>query len=90
VLVVTGIKFTGDAAGRLWHEGKCIGKLHRGETCSFTVRVKPGAAGQAQIRIQQNLEGPASLVNVELDAITAVTDEPFPPDPPPSSAATPR
>jgi hypothetical protein len=70
VLRVTGLKFTGDAAGRLWQEGTCEGQsLDRDGTCSITVRVQPGVAGHAQLRIQQNLEGPASLVDIEVDAL---------------------
>jgi hypothetical protein len=85
VLDVTGIKFTGDAASRLWQEGNCKGEsLHQGEKCSFTVRIKPGASGQAQIRIQQNLQGPASLVDVEVDALQ--TPSPSPTDATPSPA----
>lgn len=69
VLRVTGLKFTGGAADRLRPEGTCKGKsLSQGETCSITVRVRPGAAGRAQLRIQQNLPGPASLVDIEVDA----------------------
>jgi hypothetical protein len=89
---VTGIKFTGDAASSLWQEGNCKGEsLHQGEKCSFTVRVKPGASGQAQIRIQQNLQGPASLVHVEVDALptpsTSPTDAtPSPATPTPSQS----
>ena len=85
VLDVTGIKFTGEAASRLWQEGNCKGEsLHQGEKCSFTVRVKPGASGQAQIRIQQNLQGPASLVDVEVDALQ--TPSPSPTDATPTPA----
>ncbi|MBM7797719.1 hypothetical protein JOE57_000640 [Microlunatus panaciterrae] len=74
VLQVTGLKFTGDAADRLWQEGTCPGKsLHQGETCTITVRVKPGPAGHAQLRIQHNLQGPASLVDIDVDASTTAT-----------------
>jgi hypothetical protein len=85
-LDVTGIKFTGDAASRLWQEGNCKGKsLHQGEKCSFTVRVKPGPAGRAQIRIQQNLEGPASLVDVKVDALQTPSTSPTDPTPSPTT-----
>ena len=69
VLRVTGLRFTGDAAGRLWQDGNCAGvSLNQGETCSITVRVGPGAERSAQLRIQQNLQGPASLVDIQVDA----------------------
>jgi len=68
VLRVTGLKFTGGAADRLEPEETCKGRsLRQGEACFITVRVKPGVAGRAQLRIQQNLPGPASLVDIEVD-----------------------
>jgi CARDB len=71
VLRVTGLKFTGDAASRLWQEGTCEGEsLDPDGSCSITVRVQPGVAGHAQLRIQQNLQGPASLVDIEVDALS--------------------
>lgn len=74
VLEVTGLRFTGDAASRLSQEGTCQGKsLAKNETCSFRVRVRPGAAGNAQLRIAQNLLGSASLVDIELDASPATS-----------------
>jgi hypothetical protein len=86
LLVVTGIKFTGQAASRLWQKGNCKGEsLHQDEECSFTVRVKPGASGRAQIRIQQNLQGPASLVNVEVDALPTPSQSSTDPTPPPAT-----
>jgi hypothetical protein len=89
LLVVTGIKFTGEAASRLWQEGNCKGEsLHQDEECSFTVRVKPGASGRAQIRIQQNLQGPASLVDVEVDALPTPSQSPTDPTPSPTPSPT--
>ena len=70
LLKVTGLEFTGAAASRLSPEGTCSpnASLNRTESCSITVRVKPGAAGHAQLRIHQNLKGPASLVDLDVDA----------------------
>ena len=73
VLIVTGLKFTGEAASRLSQQGTCEGEVDQDEPCSITVRVKPGAAGRAQLRIQQNLDGPASLVDIEVDALSTTS-----------------
>jgi hypothetical protein len=74
VLLVTGLVFTGDVGSRLSQEGDCIdADLQRDETCSIRVHVKPGEAGSAQLRIQQNLKGPASIIDLEVDAITPTT-----------------
>ncbi|MFI5694699.1 hypothetical protein ACIA58_22790 [Kribbella sp. NPDC051586] len=64
VLRVTGFEFEGAAAGRFHQDSNCVdaGPLTKNETCTIAVRLDPGPAGTARLRIHQNLKGPASLV----------------------------
>lgn len=75
-LVVTSLEFTGDAADRLSQEGTCDvngddKSLDEGEPCVITIRVEPGDPGTAQLVIHQNLKGPPSLVDIDVDVVTS-------------------
>ncbi len=73
-LRITSLEFRGAAGGRLSQEGTCKGaSLNKEATCSIRVHVKPGAAGHAQLLIHQNLKGPASFVEVEVDAMPPIS-----------------
>lgn len=81
-LRVTSLEFIGDAADRLSQEGTCDGdgrSLEQGQPpCVINIRVEPGDPGTAQLVIHQNLKGPASLVDIEIE--TKDTSGSNPPD----------
>lgn len=65
-LRITGFGFDGPAAGRFHQDSQCVelGDLTKNGPCTITVRMDPGPAGKARLRIHQNLKGPASLVTL--------------------------
>lgn len=93
-LKVTGLKFTGAGAGRLDTEdkkGKCEDAwLEQEGTCTIRVRIEPGKTSRAQLRIQQNLAGPASIVDIDLDFSSTSSPSPDPETPSPTPDPTPQ
>ena len=88
-LRVTSLEITGDAADRLSPDGTCEGaSLEQDESCEIAIRVEPGEPGTAQLVIHQNLKGPASYVDIEVDPQGTPSPSPSPsissPSPSPS------
>ncbi|WP_329000181.1 hypothetical protein OHA18_37820 [Kribbella sp. NBC_00709] len=64
------IEFKGDIADRFSQTGNCEKEvLIKLEKCSISIQIAPGPAGTAQMRIHQNLKGPASVVTLEADEL---------------------
>ncbi|TCM35997.1 hypothetical protein EV648_12345 [Kribbella sp. VKM Ac-2568] len=62
------IEFRGNIAERFSQTGNCEKEdLVKLQACSITVHIEPGEGGTAQMRIHQNLKGPASIVSLEAD-----------------------
>jgi len=69
-LRITGHDFRGDGKERLSGGDGCDDTtLQEQESCTITVLVNEGPPGHAQLRIHQNLKGPASVVDIDVDQI---------------------
>src|SRR5918997_2979915 len=78
-LRVTSLEITGDAADRLSSDRTCEGaSLEQDESCEIAIRVEPGEPGTAQLVIHQNLKGPASYVDIEVDPQGTPSPSPSP------------